>query len=99
MPTGPGTATANNYRPTQQEVGTAKEIALLLPLILVFPLAMMIAWTPLPQFAKQLQTKKSKSTVQPDNALNVEGKDISLVTVPTRNELPLAQFKFKKAIL
>ena len=45
LPIGPGIATANSYKPTQQGAGIAKGIILAL-LALVFPLTMITAWIP-----------------------------------------------------
>ena len=97
-PIGLGTTTANDYRPIQQVVGTAKEIALCL-LILIFPLAITTAWIPLQPSEKPLQTRKSKNTMLWDDALNAEGKDILLAIAPTRKRLLLVLSRFKKVTI
>ena len=89
---GPGTALKGKDKDKAKIGGLIREID---PL----RLAMTIAWTPLPQFTKQQLTKKSRNTMQPDNALNVEGRDILLAIVQTRKELPLALFRFRKAAI
>ena len=78
--------------------GPIKGIALLC-LILVFPLEMMIEWTCLLRSARRQRTKKSKSTTLQDDALNAEGRDISLVTVPIKRGPLLTLSRFKKAVI